>query len=152
MSNCDQTNQGILSASATPNHLHSCLLYSTVTTNVFNNYWSFTWREPTTSCYPNPLCTQSTLCSSIDTLHRYLQSIPAARNSNSWLEAKFDINHSPNDITSTLSDREPCLGLSSRGNQNKKRTIEIAEINLIHHQEAAAEDDIDSADDNNENT
>ena len=63
----------------------------------------------------------------------------------------MNINHSPSDITSTPSDREPHIGLSSRGNQNEERTIEIAEINLIHHQEEAAEDGIDSADDTNAN-
>ena len=67
------------------------------------------------------------------------------------LEAELDINHSPSDITSTPSDREPHLGLSSGGNLNKERTIEIAEISLIHHQEEAAEDNNNSANDANEN-
>ena len=35
------------------------------------------------------------------------------------LERELNINHSPSGITSTPSDREPCIGLSSGGNQNK---------------------------------
>ena len=50
------------------------------------------------------------------------------------LEAELEINHSPSDITSTPSDHKPHLGSSSGGNQNEERTIEITEINLIHHQ------------------
>ena len=35
------------------------------------------------------------------------------------LQAELNINHSPNDITSTPSDREPHIGSSSGGNQNQ---------------------------------
>ena len=71
-----------------------------------------------------------------------------------YLERELDINHSPipSDITSTPSDREPHIGLSSGGHQNEEnedneeRPIGIAEIN-----EEASKDNIDSADDTNAN-
>ena len=71
------------------------------------------------------------------------------------LERELNINHS--DITSTPSDREPHIGASSGGNhnedneENEERTIGIAEINLVHHQEEVAEDNIDSTNDTNAN-
>ena len=71
------------------------------------------------------------------------------------LKSEVNINNSSSDIISTPpSDREPHIGLSSGGNQNKEneeRTIRIAEMNLNHHHEEVAEDNIDSANDTNAN-
>ena len=63
----------------------------------------------------------------------------------------MDINHSLIEITSTPSDREPHLGLSSRGNQNKERTIEINKIYLIHHQEEEEEEEEDETEEDDIN-
>ena len=73
------------------------------------------------------------------------------------LELKLTINHSPSDTTSTHSDRELHISLSSGGNWNKiieenvERTIGIAEINLVHHQEEVSETNIDSSNNINAN-
>ena len=83
------------------------------------------------------------------TIHNQFQPLELAIRE---LEAELDINHSPSDITSATSEYGPYVGSSSKGNKNKKRTIEIAKINLIHHQKEAAKDDINSADDANEIT